>query len=101
MNYSKGLNPSSMSNGEYEAENRRTWFSLKEHPPSNGKPVVVLHMNGELDPDFWTMDIAYFCNGEFYNLEYDPHLDILRKVFVTEPVEYWAEIVYPCRCELK
>ena len=90
MNYSRGLQPSCCSKGEYEAENRKRWHSVKDNPPANGQCVVALHMNGTNDTDFWTTQIAYYCDGGFYCLEYDPTLGVLRKVYISEPVEYWS-----------
>ena len=90
MNYSRGIQPSCCSKTEYENQNRKRWHSVKDNPPANGQCVVVLFMNGECDTDFWTTDIAYYCNGGFYCLEYDSTLGILRKTYVTEPVEYWS-----------
>ena len=90
MNYSRGMQPSCTSKAEYEAQNRKRWKRVKETPPAEGAAVVILLTHGEQDSDFWTTEIAYYCDGQFYNLEYDPHLGILRKQHVSEPVEYWA-----------
>ena len=91
MNYTRGIQPSICTKEQYEAENRKHWYKLSDRKPYAGKPVAVLFMNNELDPQFWTTDIAYYCDGDFYCLEYDPHLGVLRKQFVSEPIEYWSE----------
>jgi len=101
MNYSRGLQPSCCSKEQYEAENRKRWHSVKDNPPVNGQCVVVLFMNGERDTDFWTTDIGYYCDGCFYKLEYDPNLGVLRKIYVTEPVEYWSNYITYSPSELK
>lgn len=101
MNYSRGVQPSCCSKSEYEEQYRKHWRSVKETPPSNGQCVVVLFKNDDADPDFWTRDIAYYCNDGFYKLEYDPVLDIMRKVYVNEPVEYWANYYTYSTDELK
>ena len=77
------------------------WKSFKEFKPSTGQDVLVLHMNGEKDPDFWTTEVAYYCDGGFYYLEYDPNLGIMRKQFMTEPVDYWTQYLIPDMSELK
>lgn len=69
------------------------WISIKERTPTEGMPVVILDKNGEGDPDFWTTDIAYCCDGEFYTLELDPNLGVLRKMHVNYPVEYWSKYI--------
>lgn len=71
------------------------WYNVKEQPPYEGSPLLILMQNGEKDTDFWTTDIAYYCDGGWYKLDYDKNLGILRKVFVTEPVEYWAKYMEP------
>lgn len=90
MNYSRGLQPSCCSKGEYEAENRKRWHNVKDNPPADGQCVVVLFTNDTNDTDFWTTQIAYYCDGGFYCLEYDPTLGVLRKQYISEPVEYWS-----------
>ena len=101
MNYSRGLQPSCCSKAEYENENRKSWFNVKTKTPAEGMPVVILQMNGVYDPEAWTTDIAYFCDGSFYNLQLDPILGVLRKEHVSEPVEYWTQYITPCAAELK
>ena len=90
MNYSRGLQPSCCSREQYEAENRKRWHSMKDTPPANGQCVAILIMHGTKDTDFWTTQIAYYCDGDFFCLEYDDTLGVLRKVHINEPVEYWS-----------
>ena len=101
MNYSRGVQPSCCSKAEFEAMNRKYWYKVKDNPPANGQCVVMLLMNGEGDPDFWTTDIGYYCNDGFYNLEYDYILGIMRKTYVTEPVEYWSNYIIHDTSEIK
>ena len=91
MNYTRGIQPSCCSKEQYEAENRKHWYKLPDQKPYEGKAVVVLNMNGTYDTDFWTTEIAYYCDEQFYFLEYDPHLGILRKQHYPYKVEYWAD----------
>lgn len=69
------------------------WHNVKEDPPMEGKPVLILQTWGE--PKDYTTDIAYFCDGAFYYLELDPRLGVLRKTYVNEKVEYWADYIIP------
>jgi len=101
MNYSRGVQPSCCSKEQYEAENRKHWYKVKDNHPANGQCVAMLFMNGELDPDFWTTDIGYYCNDGFYKLEYDPTLDIMRKIYVNEPVKYWSNYYTFSTSEIK
>lgn len=90
MNYSREVQPSCCSKEQYEAENRKHWYDILDNKPANGQCVVMLFMNGTKDPDFWTTDIGYYCNDGFYKLEYDPTLDVMRKIYVNKPVSYWS-----------
>ena len=71
------------------------WHKVKELPPVEGMPVIVLYKNNKPDKDCWTTDIAYYCDGEFYRLVLDPYLGVLRKELSQEPVEYWTEYIKP------
>ena len=71
------------------------WKDPRTQPPKEGQLVVVLNMNGEKDSQFWTDDYAYYCDGAFYNLQYDPHLGVMRKHAYTEHVDAWTEPRYP------
>lgn len=92
MNYSRGIQPSCMSETEYKNSMRKHWYNLKEQQPSNGQCVVICYNNGTNDKEFWTTQIAYYCNKEFYVLEYDKHLDVLRKQYVPTP-QYWSNYI--------
>lgn len=70
------------------------WKNVKTEPPRNGEYVAVLVQNGSNKKD-WYVDIACFCNDDFYKLTYDPHLDVLRKTYYDEKIEYWTGLVYP------
>ena len=89
MNYSRGIQPSCTSETEYKNSLKKRWHDVKENPPANGQCVLICYKNGENDSDFWTTAIAYYCNKDFYCLEYDPHLDVLRKQYVKQP-DLWA-----------
>jgi hypothetical protein len=68
------------------------WKNVKENPPVNGEYVAVrLHSN--LPSDKQNIDVACYCNGDFYKLTYDPHLDVLRKTFYDEKVDFWTELM--------
>ena len=79
----------------------KCWFSVKTDPPAEGKAVLVLFKNGEEDTSFWTAEIAYYSDGGFYQLKPDNTLGVLRKIYVTEPVEYWAKYIIPDWNEVK
>ena len=51
--------------------------------PAEGKPYIVKGAN-------YTA-VAFYCDGEFYTLKYDPYLGVLRKSHVDKPL-YWTEI---------
>ena len=70
-----------------ENESRKRWLNVKEHPPIIGEPVLI-RIEDEVN-------VAYFCDSNFYCLEYDPHLGILRKQCVTDTVQYWANLIVP------
>ena len=93
MNYS--ADTTCMTKTEYENSVRKSWHSVKTDPPAEGRAVLILNTLGERDSQLWTTDIAYFCDGEFYYLELDPHLGILRKEHVDFNVEYWADYIVP------
>jgi hypothetical protein len=61
--------------------------ALKTEIPPEGKAVIVSY---KLDDGSYKHDVAYYCGGSFYNLAYDEHLGVLRKQFVSEPVESWT-----------
>lgn len=63
----------------------RDWKNLETNPPAEGKAVLIL--SGK-DPM-----VAYYCDGSFYYLEYDPHLGVLRKQHVSKTILKWAEII--------
>ena len=60
------------------------WKHVSTNPPAEGQPVFITR-NGE-------KDVAYYNNGSFFFLEYDPHLGVLRKQHVSEKVEYWLPV---------
>ncbi|MBP5565053.1 MAG: hypothetical protein J6X45_04965 [Lachnospiraceae bacterium] len=62
------------------------WNNVKTNPPAEGVPVIVFSKA--------TPTIAYYCDGGFYNLKYDPHLGILRKEYIGTP-SYWANYITP------
>lgn len=57
------------------------WQSVQTNPPAEGKAVFIYRK----EPF-----VAYYCDGEFYYLEYDPHLGVLRKQHVSEKIQRWA-----------
>ena len=57
------------------------WKHVKTEPPAEGTAVLVSST---------TTDVAYYCDGEFYYLEYDPNLGVLRKQYVNASL--WTEI---------
>ena len=71
------------------------WHDLKDKLPREGQHVAVLCKNKELDSQFWFGDFAYYCDGEFYILKYDPHLGVLRKEHYFGDVDMWAEPSLP------
>lgn len=73
----------------------REWFDYEETKPTEGRLVCVLHKNGELDKQFWTDDYCYYCDGNFYTLDYDPHLGVMRKNVCLEKVDMWTAPLYP------
>ena len=77
------------------------WQSVKDDPPPEGEPVLVLEKHYSEDPDYWTTEVAYFCDDAFWNLEYDPNLGIMRKNFYGQHPEYWAQYIVPSPKELK
>lgn len=101
MIYSRGIVPESMSKLEYENSNRNHWHDLNKDKPSEGQCVVILHTNGNLDPDAWYTDIAYYCDGSFYCLELDPHLGVLRKEHINEKIRYWSTYIHYDVAEVK
>lgn len=101
MNYSRGLNPSCMSETAFKNMNLKKWKSVKDNTPPEGMPILILDHGSTNDPDFWVTDIAYYCDGGFYNLQLDPRLGVLRKEFVKEPVKYWAHYIVPSPAEIK
>lgn len=54
-------------------------------PPEEGIPVKIYCVGG--------CEVAYFCDGEFYNLRLDPRLGILRKEHVDKKVLCWEYIL--------
>ena len=78
----------------WEETDVKHWNNLKDKTPAEGQCVVMLFMNGEKDRQFWTTEIGYYCDGAFYNLQYDPHTGVLRKMFVEDTVSYWCHCVY-------
>lgn len=101
MNYTRGIQPSCMSKTAFENENRKHWQSVKECPPANGACVAVIYDAKTKDPDFFVTDIAYYCDEEFYKLEYDENLGIMRKIFVSDPVMYWSKLIFYDTSELR
>ena len=47
------------------------WIKM-DTPPAEGFPCFVKTQNRN--------SVAMFCDGDWYTLEYDPHLGVLRKV---------------------
>ena len=70
------------------------WNRVTETSPAEGMPVLVLHESS------LTPRIAYYCDRDFYSLEFDPVLGVMRKHFVSEPVKYWANYITPNTEEL-
>jgi len=70
------------------------WHILEDVKPADGQTVVVCFSNGTSDKEFWTVDIATYCDEMFYKLEYDPYLGVLRKVPVTEKVLAWSQYLH-------
>lgn len=68
----------------------RHWHLFEDVKPADGQTVVLCFSNGEVDKQFWTTDLATYCDGTFYKLEYDEHLGVLRKVPVHEKVLAWS-----------
>lgn len=95
MTTGREIQPSCMSKTEYENSNLVEWKNIEKDPPCEGSLVFILQLNGELDKDFWTTEAAYYCDGEFYVLEYDPHLGILRKQHVSNKAKYWHPVYFP------
>lgn len=69
----------------------KNWHNIREEQPLQGESVLIFE---EIGND-WTTDIAYYCDGSFYCLEYDPHTGVLRKTYINEPVKYWAKYIIP------
>ena len=71
------------------------WNDLKKTLPREGQQVAVLCKNGEKDSQFWYSSIACYCDGDFYTLDYDPNLGVLRKNHYFGDVDMWAEPMVP------
>ena len=67
------------------------WHLYEDVKPADGQTVVICLPNGETDKQFWTTDIATYCDEMFYKLEYDEYLGVLRKVPVNEKVLAWSQ----------
>lgn len=61
------------------------WHSMKESVPAEGAAVIILNTNNN-------PDVGYYCDGDFYFLEYDPHLGVLRKQHIPYKVKFWKTI---------
>ena len=81
--------------------NVKRWFKVSEKKPYEGIAIMILDRHGYLDSDCWDPEVAYYCDGEFYQLEYDDVLRVLRKKRVNDNVEYWASVWYPPMDEIK
>ena len=60
-----------------------TWRKYPEDKPMNGQTVLVLIgtvNNEQLAKDAWYPETATYCDGLFYQLIYDDHLGVLRKM---------------------
>lgn len=66
----------------------KNWNNIKEVSPTEGAAVLILLKEPV---------IAYFCDGGFYSLELDERLGVLRKTYIKEPVEYWADYIVPAK----
>ena len=74
------------------------WKKYPEDKPMNGQTVLVLIgtvNNEQLAKDAWYAETATYCDGLFYQLIYDDHLGVLRKMPVNETVEGWCFCITP------
>lgn len=58
---------------------------IDTNPPAEGTPILV--------SDGQHKKVAYFCDGNLYYLEYDPHLGVLRKQVLHGNFNLWTEIL--------
>lgn len=65
-----------------------TWKHIKSNPPTEREAVIVRNSKKQTT-------VAYLCDGEFYSLQYDPHLGVLRKHCLSDSPVYWTEITVP------
>ncbi len=88
-------------NERYHISYCKCWHNIEEEKPPEGLPVLVLEKWGCEDPDAWTTEVAYYCDGGFWNLSYDSNLGVMRKNFYGVHPEYWAQYIIPDPKELK
>ncbi len=69
--------------------NNMLWTDINTTTPPEGIPVLILFTE---QSDAYASDVAYFCDGSFYNLKLDPNLGVLRKEHVNNAVKYWTTI---------
>ena len=73
-------------------------WNKMDDPPYDGYTGVVLisGFNGNKLPEdeYWT-DIATYCDGIWYKLDYDDHVGVLRKVPVHGDVVAYARYLVP------
>lgn len=66
MNYSRGIQPSCCSRGEYYAQFRTHWNRMDKKKPSEGQCVMLMLSDGTNDHDFWFTTEAVYYNGYFF-----------------------------------
>lgn len=81
--------------------NIKHWQSIKTAKPAEGVPVVVLYTDNTLPVNAWLSDIAYYCDGGFYQLKLDKNLGVLRKCYVEKRIDYWSDYMVFDTTEIK
>lgn len=92
------IQPSCMSETEYVNSCRKTWHKLEDDKPRDGQTVIVLYPAIETSSPIAEMlvsDVATYCDGFFYQLDYDDRLGVLRKVPLHDKVYAWAKYIIP------
>lgn len=64
-----------------------SWKKLEEHTPVEGNVYGLLisaaeKKNADRPKSDWETNIGTYNDGEFYSLQYDPHLGVVRKDIV-------------------